>query len=383
MQEARREVKRVGFPALVRPSYVLGGRAMEICYDQSQFDRFVAEAFVVAQGQPVLIDRFLEDATEVDVDALADGENCLIMGIMEHIEEAGVHSGDSACAIPPYSLSQPILNEIRAATTALAKRLQVVGLMNIQYAVKQEGGKPTLYILEVNPRASRTVPFVAKATGVPVAKYATRVMTGATLKELGLDREPIPRHVAIKESVFPFRKFAGVDIVLGPEMRSTGEVMGVSDRFSVAFAKSQIAAGSVLPKSGNVFLSLSARHKDSVSSIGKKLSELGFRVLATAGTAERLEQAGVAVTRVKKIAEGQPNLIDYLKNDEVQLVVNTPSGKGARTDEGKIRAAAVQAGVPCITTLPAIEAALRAMEALRSEELTVQCLQDRFAEALP
>jgi carbamoyl-phosphate synthase large subunit len=378
MTEARQEVKRVGFPALVRPSYVLGGRAMEICYDHEQFDRFVAEAFVVAQGQPVLIDRFLEDATEVDVDALADGEECIIMGIMEHIEEAGVHSGDSACAIPSHSLPPSILQEIREATRALALRLKVVGLMNIQYAVKFEENQPTLYILEVNPRASRTVPFVAKATGTSVANLATRVMAGKLLKELGIDREPVPRHVAIKESVFPFRKFFGVDIVLGPEMRSTGEVMGVGDRFSVAFAKSQIAAGTVLPRSGNVFLSLTSRHKDAVPGIGKELQRLGFQLLATSGTAERLEEHGVSVTRVKKIAEGHPNLIDYLKNAQVQLVVNTPSGKGARTDEGKIRAAAVHAGVPCITTLPAIEAALKAMETLRNEELTVQCLQDRF-----
>ena len=255
MDEARREVERIGYPALVRPSFVLGGRATEICYDQSQFDRYVAEAFIVADGQPVLIDRFLEDATEVDVDAVSDGTDCVIMGIMEHIEEAGVHSGDSACAIPPFSITQPVLDEIRESTVKLANRLSVVGLMNIQFAIKIEDNTPTLYVLEVNPRASRTVPFVAKATGVPVANIATKVMTGLKLKDLGITQEPIPRHVSIKESVFPFRKFMGVDIVLGPEMRSTGEVMGVSDKFSLAFAKSQIAAGAVLPESGNVFLS--------------------------------------------------------------------------------------------------------------------------------
>ncbi|MEO1530258.1 MAG: carbamoyl-phosphate synthase large subunit, partial [Planctomycetota bacterium] len=243
MEEARKEAERVGYPALVRPSFVLGGRAMEICYDKAQFERYVLEAFIVADGQPVLIDRFLEDATEVDVDALCDGENAVIMGIMEHIEEAGVHSGDSACAIPPFSITQPTLAEIREATIKLATSLNVIGLMNIQFAIKQEDGKPTLYILEANPRASRTVPFVAKATGVPVANLATRAMTGKTLDELGVKSEPIPRHVSIKESVFPFRKFAGVDIVLGPEMRSTGEVMGISDKLSLAFAKSQIAAG--------------------------------------------------------------------------------------------------------------------------------------------
>lgn len=380
MDEARLEVKKIGFPALVRPSFVLGGRAMEICYDQSQFDRYVAEAFVVADGQPVLIDRFLEDATEVDVDAISDGEDCVIMGIMEHIEEAGVHSGDSACAIPPFSLTQPVLQQIREATKKLAAALQVVGLMNIQFAVKRSENDHDLYVLEVNPRASRTAPFVAKSTGVPVANIATKVMTGLKLQELGITEEPIPSHVSIKESVFPFRKFAGVDIVLGPEMRSTGEVMGISDKFSTAFAKSQIAAGSLLPESGKVFISLTARHKDAVKDLGVQLRELGFELLATAGTAARLSADGVEVTIVKKLAEGHPNLIDYLKNGDVQLILNTPSGKGARTDEGKIRAAAVQHGVPCITTIAAAEAALRAMKATKEKPLEVQSLQSRYGQ---
>ncbi len=382
MAEARREAKTIGFPSLVRPSFVLGGRAMEICYDQAQFERYVAEAFVVADGQPVLIDRFLEDATEVDVDAIADGTDCVIMGIMEHIEEAGVHSGDSACAIPPFSLTQPILQEIREATAKLAKRLNVIGLMNIQFAIKYGDAGPSLYVLEVNPRASRTAPFVAKATGVPVANIATKVMAGITLQELGITEEPIPRHVSIKESVFPFRKFAGVDIVLGPEMRSTGEVMGISDKFSLAFAKSQIAAGSVLPETGKIFISLTSRHKDAVKALGTQLRELGFELLATSGTAARLEEEGVQVTRVKKIAEGHPNLIDYLKNGDVQLILNTPSGKGARTDEGRIRAAAVQHGVPCITTIAAAEAAVRAMQATREAPLEVESLQSRYADPL-
>ena len=380
MPEARAEVKRIGFPSLVRPSFVLGGRAMEICYDQSQFDRYVAEAFIAADGQPVLIDRFLEDATEVDVDALCDGKRCVVMGIMEHIEEAGVHSGDSACAIPSYSLSPETLDEIRRATAILAARLRVIGLMNIQFAVKDEEGVPTLYVLEVNPRASRTVPFVAKATGVPVAKLATKVMTGLTLDELGIFEEPKPHHVSVKESVFPFRKFAGVDIVLGPEMKSTGEVMGVADTFELAFAKSQIAAGTLLPASGNVFISLTSRHKAEVPIIAKQIHDLGFNILATSGTASRIEEAGIQVTRVKKIAEGNPNLLDFLKNGEIQLIINTPSGKGARTDEGKIRAAAVQAGVPCITTLPAVMAACQAMAAIKTRPLEVQSLQSRFAE---
>jgi carbamoyl-phosphate synthase large subunit len=383
MNQARAEAEKVGFPSLVRPSYVLGGRAMEICYDHKQFERFVAEAFVVAQGQPVLIDRFLEDATEVDVDAVSDGHDVIVMGIMEHIEEAGVHSGDSACAIPPYSLPGPVVQEIREATAALARKLRVVGLMNVQFAVKKEEGRMNVYVLEVNPRASRTVPFVAKATGVPVAKIAAKVMAGVTLAELGIDREPIPAHVSVKESVFPFRKFAGVDIVLGPEMRSTGEVMGVSERFSIAFAKSQLAAGVILPSSGRIFVSVTQRHKDAIVPLAKKLTELGYELLATEGTALRLEQAEIPVNRVKKIAEGHPNLLDILIDGRVALIINTPSGKGARTDEGRIRAAAVQHGVPCITTIQAAEAAVRAMEALREEEMHVEALQDRFPSDKP
>lgn len=379
MEEARQEAKRIGYPALVRPSFVLGGRAMEICYDRAQFERFVAEAFIVADGQPVLIDRFLEDATEVDVDAISDGRDCMVMGIMEHIEEAGVHSGDSACCIPPFSLPQAVLDEIRDATRKLAARLNVVGLMNIQFAVKIEAEGPQVYILEVNPRASRTVPFVAKATGVPVAGLATKVMAGKTLAELGITSEPVPQHVSIKESVFPFRKFAGVDIVLGPEMRSTGEVMGISQEFPMAFAKSQLAASTVLPSSGKIFISLSARHKGEAVKLGQALVGLGFELLATEGTAQRLTEAGISVTQVKKIAEGHPNLIDYLKNEDVQLILNTPSGKGARTDEGKIRAAGVQHGVACITTLAAADAAIAAMNAMQENDMQVESLQTRYA----
>jgi carbamoyl-phosphate synthase large subunit len=378
MDQARAEVAKIGFPALVRPSFVLGGRAMEICYDDSQFERFVAEAFVVAQGQPVLIDRFLEDATEVDVDCLSDGENVVVMGVMEHIEEAGVHSGDSACVIPPYSLPRPVEDEIREATRQMARHLRVIGLMNVQFAVKKEDGKHQVYVLEVNPRASRTVPFVAKATGVPIAKLAAKVMAGMTLAELGIDREPLPSRVSIKESVFPFRKFIGVDIVLGPEMKSTGEVMGISDRFSLAFAKSQLAAGTILPKEGTIFVSVMERHRPQIVPLAKRLSDLGFKLIATQGTGRELEKNNIPVERVKKIAEGRPNLLDYLNDARVQLVINTPSGKGARTDEGRIRASAVQHGVPCITTMPAVEAVVVAMEALRTETMTVEALQDRF-----
>jgi carbamoyl-phosphate synthase large subunit len=380
MAQARSEAQKVGFPSLVRPSFVLGGRAMEICYDSAQFERYVAEAFVAADGQPVLIDRFLEDAIEVDVDALCDGENVVVMGIMEHIEEAGVHSGDSACVIPPHSLPDAVVEEIRQATRAMAKKLKVIGLMNVQFALKSEDGRMNVYVLEVNPRASRTVPFVAKATGVPVAKLAAKVMAGLTLPELDVFAEPIPKHVSIKESVFPFRKFAGVDIVLGPEMRSTGEVMGISQDFALAFAKSQLSAGVLLPTRGNIFLSLNSRHKHHIAPMARRLHELGFDILATPGTATEVEAQGLPVTRVKKIAEGSPNLIDYLKNEDVSLIMNTPNGKGARTDEGRIRAAAVQYGVPCITTIAAAVAAITAMEALREGELGVQSLQERFAQ---
>jgi carbamoyl-phosphate synthase large subunit len=392
MAEARREAEKIGYPILVRPSFVLGGRAMEICYDAAQLERFVAEAFVVADGQPVLIDSFLEGATEVDVDCISDGRDVIVPGIMEHIEEAGIHSGDSACAIPPYSLPGPVIAEIRKATAALAKELKVVGLMNVQFAVRWEtsgslpsagragegSGLPVVYVLEVNPRASRTVPFVAKATGLPVAKVAAKVMAGVSLAEQGVTQDPVPAHVSVKEAVFPFIKFSGVDIVLGPEMRSTGEVMGISDRFSMAFAKSQLAAGTVLPNEGNVFVSVADRHKQATIELADRLVHLGFSLLATGGTADALEAGGVPVKRVKKLVEGKPNLLDYFAERSVALVLNTPSGKRARTDGGRIRAAAVQAGVPCLTTLEAATAAVKAMEALREEEMQVQSLQERF-----
>jgi carbamoyl-phosphate synthase large subunit len=384
LEQARREVARIGYPSLVRPSFVLGGRAMEICYDQSQFERYVAEAFAVAQGQPVLIDRFLEDAIEVDVDCIADGKDVIVAGVMEHIEEAGVHSGDSACCIPPHSLAPQMIAEIKAAATGLAKSLGVVGLMNVQFAVKKEAGEDgssgqALYVIEVNPRASRTVPFVAKATGLPVAKVAVKVMAGTSLAEQGITADPVPAHVSVKESVFPFVKFAGVDIALGPEMRSTGEVMGVSDTFAIAFAKSQIAAGILLPERGRIFLSVaSVQAKESMKALARRLVALGFELIATSGTARELAAAGISVEVVKKLQEGHPNLIDHLIDGRVQLIFNTPRGKGARTDEGRIRAASVLYGVPCITTLPAAEACVRAMEGMRQAPLTVQPIQDRF-----
>jgi len=378
MAQARAEVAKVGFPVLVRPSYVLGGRAMEICYDMTQFERFVAEAFLVAQGQPVLIDRFLEEAIEVDVDAVADGQQVVVAGVMEHIEAAGIHSGDSTCVLPPHSLSSKVVEEIRQATIALAQKLQVCGLMNVQFAVKQENGRPVVYVLEVNPRASRTVPFVSKATGMPVAKIAAKVMVGVSLAEQAYTETPLPQQYAVKESVFPFAKFRGIDTVLGPEMKSTGEVMGTSDSFPIAFAKGLIAAGTVLPTEGTVFISVADRAKNQAVDLARRLEQLGFELLATRGTAQRLEEAGIRVKALMKIQQGHPNVLDYMIDGNLHLVINTPSGKGARTDEGRIRAAAVSHGVPCITTIEGAAAAVRAMEALRHEKMHVQALQDRF-----
>ncbi len=378
LAEARAAVNRVGFPVLVRPSYVLGGRAMEICYDMAQFEAFMREAFLAAEGQPVLIDRFLEDATEVDVDSVADGKRAVIGGVLEHIEEAGVHSGDSACALPPFSLPEEVVEEIREATRRLALHLNVQGLMNVQYAVKWEEGRPVVYVLEVNPRASRTVPFVSKATGVPLAKVATKVMLGVSLEQQHLVHDLKPVRVSVKEAVFPFIKFVGVDTVLGPEMKSTGEVMGVAPTFPLAFAKSQIAAGTYLPTEGTVLISVADRHKEAIVPIARRLRQLGFQLVATRGTAKCLADAGIEVTVLKKIQEGHPNPLDLIYNGHLQLIVNTPSGKGARTDEGKIRAAAVARGIAYVTTVQAAEAVVQAIEAMRTMEMTVEALQDRF-----
>jgi carbamoyl-phosphate synthase large subunit len=396
LQGAVFAAREMGYPVLVRPSYVLGGRAMEIVYDEERMKQFVNQAIEVSAGKPIQIDQFLESAVEVDVDCLADGQRAIIGGVMQHIEEAGVHSGDSACVIPPYSLPKDVIAEIKRQTKAMALELRVKGLMNVQFAVTGlraahegsgrddaqpviTGATPVVYVLEVNPRASRTVPFVAKATNVPLAKLASLVMAGKTLDELGIHDEVVPTHFSVKESVFPFNKFPGVDIILGPEMRSTGEVMGIADDFPMAFAKSQIAANSALPKSGTVFVSVNDRDKQDIVAVARALVELGYRLLSTRGTAKALRSAGVEVQEICKLQEGRPNLIDYMKNGEVDLVVNTPSGKGARTDEGKIRAAAVMNRVTCITTLAAAEAAVEACKALRQGELTVRPLQDWFA----
>ncbi len=380
VEGARAAADRIEYPVLVRPSYVLGGRSMEICYDEGSLARYMNEAVDVSPDRPVLIDKFLEDAIEVDVDALSDGETTIVGGVMEHIEEAGVHSGDSACALPPHSLSAEIVAEIKEATRALAKALQVRGLMNIQFAVKLRPGGHTVYILEVNPRASRTSPFVSKATNRSLARIAAKVMAGVSLREQGILDELTPRYTSVKESVFPFSRFHGVDIVLGPEMRSTGEVMGIDEAFPIAFAKSQIGAGTKLPETGTVFISMAEMRKRAIVEPARRLTQLGFKLIATSGTARVLQDAGIEVAVVKKLQEGRPNLLDHMANGEVQLIFNTPSGKGARTDEGRIRAAAVSYGVPCVTTLPGCIAMVQALEALGKTPVPeVRALQDWYS----
>ena len=384
VEGARVIAARIGYPILVRPSYVLGGRAMELCYEESQLIRYMTEAVDVSPDHPVLIDKFLEDAIEVDVDAISDGETTLVGGVMEHIEEAGVHSGDSACALPPYSLPQPVIDEIKQATYALARELEVRGLMNIQFAVKKDDSrisKHTVYILEVNPRASRTSPFVSKATGLSLARMAAKIMAGVTLAEQRQTREVWPTHTSVKESVFPFNRFAGVDIILGPEMKSTGEVMGIDRDFPAAFAKSQIAAGTDMVREGRVFISMAGRHKEPMIEPVRQLKAMGFKILSTSGTAGALKRAGIDVDVVKKVQEGRPNLLDYMANGDVQFIFNTPSGKGSRTDEGRIRAAAVLYGVPCVTTLPGCLAMVRAIEYMQKHsQPQVRALQDWMSE---
>jgi carbamoyl-phosphate synthase large subunit len=370
--EARRIAERIGYPVVVRPSFVLGGRAMEIVYDGPSLDRYMAMAVEASPEHPVLIDKFLEDAIEVDVDAVCDGERTIVGGVMEHIEEAGIHSGDSACAIPPFSLSNDVIARLKEQTYALAEALTVRGLMNIQFAVKDG----EIYVLEVNPRASRTVPFVSKATGLNLAQAAARVMVGQTLEKQGITTEPVPQYVSVKEAVFPFSKFPGVDIVLGPEMRSTGEVMGIAMDFPAAFAKSQLAAFSRLPTHGTVFISIAARDRKAIIPIARSLAAMGFRLLCTGGTGQTMKEHEISAEVVRKIHEGRPNVLDYLANGTIDLIVNTPSGKGARTDEGRIRASAVSHGVPCITTLAGARAAVAAMERLRGGKLEIYALQD-------
>jgi len=380
IQEARVIAKRIGYPVLVRPSYVLGGRAMEIVADQSQLEHYMAQAVdasTVGRDHPVLIDKFLDMAIEVDVDAVSDGTDVIICGIMEHIEQAGIHSGDSACALPPYSLDESLVEQIGKQAVKLARGLKVCGLMNVQFAVKDG----EIYVLEVNPRASRTVPFVSKATGIPWAKIAAKVMMGKTLKELNVDKSKKFRHTSVKESVFPFAKFPGVDVILGPEMRSTGEVMGIDDNFGLAFAKSQMAAGVSLPLSGNVFLSVRNEDKPKIVPAAKLLVEMGFNLICSQGTGEYIAEQGVRNAIVRKISEGRPNITDFIKNNDVALVINTPTRKGLATDEGKIRASTVMHQIPTITTTTAASAAVAAIAAMKKADWQVNALQDYYTQS--
>ncbi len=373
--EAVAVAARVGYPVLVRPSFVLGGRAMEQVHNEEDLRRYIRTAVEASPERPVLVDRFLEDATEVDVDCISDGERVVIGAIMEHIEEAGIHSGDSACVIPPFSLSDAVKERIADATKRMAMELQVRGLMNVQFAVKDE----EVYVLEVNPRASRTVPFVSKAIGVPLAKLAAKIMAGSKLSELGFTGEIVPKHFCVKEAVFPFIKFPGVDIVLGPEMRSTGEVMGIDRIAGLAYAKAQMAAQPPLPESGNIFISVPDRDKARAVEIGRGFADLGFVLYATSGTAQALKKAGVAAKALFKIGEGRPNALDMVKNGELALIINTPSGKSAREDEVKIRSTASSARIPIMTTLRAAAASLEGIRALREHGLSVKTLQEFHA----
>ena len=382
VEEALANANRIGYPVLVRPSYVLGGRAMVIAYDDESVNRYMKEAVEYSQERPVLIDHFLESATEVDVDALSDGEDVVIGGIMQHIEEAGIHSGDSSCVLPAVDLSPEVLATIRDYTFRLARALKVVGLMNIQYAIQRD----KVYVIEVNPRASRTVPYVSKATGVPLAKIAARLMTGHKLREFlwenverGTDLDTGNCYY-VKSPVFPWGKFPGVDTVLGPEMKSTGEVMGVADNFGEAFAKAQAAAGQMLPTSGTAFISANDRDKPFIADVAKKFVELGFRLVATHGTAKILEDAGLEVERVYKVKEGRPNVVDLIKGERIQLVINTPHGPDPWFDEKAIRRAAVTARIPTITTLSAARAACEGIAALQRGDVKVYALQQLHAE---
>jgi carbamoyl-phosphate synthase large subunit len=378
--EALEASKRLGYPVLVRPSFVLGGRAMQIVYSDSELQHYMRFAVEASPERPVLVDKFLEDATEVDVDCIADvghfddpmQATIVIGGLLEHIEFAGVHSGDAAMVLPPHTLSEKVIATIREYTHAMARELRVTGLMNVQYAVKDE----IVYVLEVNPRASRTVPFVSKAIGVPLAKLAAKVMAGKTLKELGFTEECWPKYWAVKESVFPFNKFHGQDILLSPEMRSTGEVMGIDENLGIAYAKSQMAANSPLPLSGTVFISVSDRDKSKVVEIAQQFAALGFNLVSTSGTATVIEQTGLKVQRLFKIDEGRPNPLDLLKNREIQLVINTPSGSTPRSDEVKIRTTAVYTGTPIMTTISSAKAAVQGIAALKERGYGVRTIQE-------
>jgi carbamoyl-phosphate synthase large subunit len=370
-EEAVRVAETIGYPVLMRPSYVLGGRAMEIVDTLAQLETYIREAVVVSGSSPVLIDRYLRDAIEVDVDAVADGDTVFVAGVLQHIEEAGVHSGDSACSLPPYSLPADIIAEIERQTDVLARALKVKGLMNVQFAVKDGD----VYLIEVNPRASRTVPFTAKATGIPVAKIAARVMAGEKLASFDLSPRNVGNHIAVKEAVFPFARFPGVDPVLGPEMKSTGEVMGIDADFATAFAKSQLAASTVLPQTGRVFISVKDSDKPQIIDAARDLVSLGFELVATSGTELVLKAAGIPVTAVNKVAEGRPHIVDRIKDGEIALIFNTTEGLQSLKDSQSIRASALYGRVPYYTTAPASRAAGAAIAALRRHRLEVRPLQ--------
>jgi carbamoyl-phosphate synthase large subunit len=369
---------RLGYPVLVRPSYVLGGRAMQIVYDRDELRSYMIHAVAASPEHPVLIDKFLDDAVEVDVDALGDGEDFVIGGIMEHIERAGVHSGDSACSLPPKSILPVIQDEIRRYTVALAKALNVRGLMNAQFAVQ----KGNVFVLEVNPRASRTVPFVSKAIGVPLAKIAARIMVGRKLKHIGFTSEVLPKHISVKEAVFPFNKFPGVDTILGPEMKSTGEVMGIDTSFGLAFAKAQLSGGMRLPKSGKVFISVADEDKASIAPVAEKLHRAGFTVVATRGTAGYLEARHIPAEVVNKVQEGNPHVADRIKDGDIAMVINTPTDAHSHADSYLLRRYALDYRVPYYTTIAGAQAAAEAIEYLEQKDFDVQALQDYGAAAL-
>jgi len=371
-KEAIQIAKKIGFPLLVRPSYVLGGRAMEIVYSDEMLEKYMLSAVKASPEHPILIDKFLEGAIEIDVDAVSDGEDVMIGAIMEHIEEAGIHSGDSACSIPSFSLDEDHIEKIKDYTKKLAKALRVVGLINIQYAVRNG----EVFVLEVNPRASRTIPFVSKSTGIPFAKLAAKVMAGGKLSEMGFEESLKPSHIAIKEAVLPFNRFPEVDTVLGPEMKSTGEVMGIGATFGLSFAKAQLAAGQGLPAKGKVFVSVCDRDKKAITSIAKNLAVMGLEIVATRGTAEALLKSGIDVQQILKIKEGRPNVVDLIKSNQIDLIINTPWGKGPRHDEYFIRTAAAIHGVPCITTVSGALAAVQGIGALQEGSFPVKCIQE-------
>ena len=375
-EEAVTVASRIGYPVLVRPSFVLGGRAMELVHNEADLRRYIRTAVEASPERPVLVDHFLEDATEVDVDCISDGETVVLGAIMEHIEQAGIHSGDSACVIPSFSLSETVRAEIERSTKAMALELKVRGLMNVQFAVKAD----QVYVLEVNPRASRTVPFVSKAIGVPLAKLAAKVMAGSTLKQLGFTQEVTPPHYSVKEAVFPFVRFPGVDIVLGPEMKSTGEVMGLDSTMGLAYAKAQMAAQPSLPEKGNLFISVKEGDKAQIGVVAKEFADLGFKLYATSGTAQALREAGLDVTRLFKISEGRPNALDMIKNGELQLIINTPAGKSPRADEIRIRSTAAANRLPIMTTLRAARASAEGIRAMRESGLQVRTVQEYQAE---